>query len=121
MGNGNIQLHLHDGSNIVVKIADPKSPQEAVYDTMDTLKLSLPEGKIVEHMKMKEKDYAIVTGGKNVGKHGKIIQIEKAEGKKRRNALVTIEDEEGRRYQTILNFVFAVGETQPLIELAEVA
>jgi len=56
-----------------------------------------------------------------VGKHGKILQIEKAEGKKRRNALVTIEDEEGRRYQTILNFVFAVGETQPLIALAEVA
>jgi len=121
MGNGNIQLHLHDGSNIVVKIADPKSPQEAVYDTMDTLKIGLPEGKIIEHMKMKEKDYAIVTGGKNVGKHGKILQIEKAEGKKRRNALVTIEDEEGRRYQTILNFVFAVGETQPLIALAEVA
>jgi len=121
MRNGNIQLHLHDGSNIIVKIADPKSPQETVYDTMDTLKIGLPEGKIIEHMKMKEKDYAIVTGGKNVGKHGKILQIEKAEGKKRRNALVTIEDEEGRRYQTILDFVFAVGETQPLIALAEVA
>jgi small subunit ribosomal protein S4e len=70
---------------------------------------------------MKEKDYAIITGGKNVGKHGSIVEIEKAAGKKRRNALVTIEDKKGNRYQTILNFVFAVGETQPLISLPEAA
>jgi small subunit ribosomal protein S4e len=70
---------------------------------------------------MKEKDFAIITGGKNIGKHGKIVEIEKAEGKKRRNALVTIEDEKGNRYQTILDFVFAVGETQPLVSLMEAA
>jgi len=119
VGNGNIQLHLHDGSNIVVKIADPKNPQEDVYETLDTLKISLPEGQMIGHTKMKEKDYALITGGKNMGKHGKIIEIEKAEAKKRRNALVTIQDDEGKRYQTILDFVFAIGETQPLISLTE--
>ena len=75
VGNGNIQLHLHDGSNIVVKIADPKHPQEDVYETLDTLKISLPEGQIIGHTKMKEKDYALITGGKNIGKHGKITEI----------------------------------------------
>lgn len=119
VGNGNIQLHLHDGSNIVVKIADPKNPQEDVYETLDTLKISLPEGQIIGHTKMKEKDYALITGGKNIGKHGKITEIEKAEAKKRRNALVTIQDDEGKRYQTILDFVFAIGETQPFISLTE--
>jgi small subunit ribosomal protein S4e len=119
VGSGNIQLHLHDGSNILVKIADPKNPQEDVYETLDTLKTSLPEGQIIEHTKMKEKDYALIIGGKNIGKHGKIAEIEKAEAKKRRNALVTIQDDEGKRYQTILDFVFAIGETQPLISLAE--
>ncbi len=119
VGSGNIQLHLHDGSNILVKIADPKNPQEDVYETLDTLKTSLPEGQIIEHTKMKEKDYALIIGGKNIGKHGKITEIEKAEAKKRRNALVTIQDDEGKRYQTILDFVFAIGETQPLISLAE--
>jgi small subunit ribosomal protein S4e len=104
VGNGNIQLHLHDGSNIVVKIADPKNPQEDVYETLDTLKISLPEGQIIGHTKMKEKDYALITGGKNIGRHGKITEIEKAEAKKRRNALVTIQDDEGKRYQTILDF-----------------
>ena len=121
VGSGNIQLHLHDGSNIVIKIADPKNPQEDVYETLDTLKISLPEGQIIEHTKMKEKDYALITGGKNIGKHGRIAEIEKTEAKKRRNALVTIQDDEGKRYQTILDFVFAIGETQPLISLTEAA
>ncbi len=117
--NGHIQLNLHDGSNILVKVADPKSPQEDVYKTLNTIKISLPERQILEHIKTKEDDFAIITGGKNIGKYGKIVEIEKAEGKKHRNALVTIEDEKGNRYQTILNFVLALGETKPLISPTE--
>jgi small subunit ribosomal protein S4e len=119
VGNGQVQLHLHDGSNILVKIADLKNPQEDVYDTLDTLRISLPEKQILEHIKMKEKDFAIITGGKNIGNWGKAVEIEKAEGKKRRNALVTVENEKGNRYQTTLKFVFAIGEAHPLISLAE--
>ena len=117
--NGSIQLNLHDGSNIFVKVGDPKNPQEDVYKTLETVKISLPERQVLEHIKMKENDFAIIIGGKNVGKHGKIVEIESAEGKKRRNALVIIEDEKGNRYQTVLNFVFAIGEMQPLISLPE--
>lgn len=121
VSNGQIQLHLHDGSNLLVKVADSKNPQEDVYGTLDTVKISIPEMQILEHTEMKEKDLAIITGGKNVGKYGKIVEIEKAEGKKRRRSLVTIEDEKGGRYQTTLNFVFAVGAIKPLISLAEAA
>jgi small subunit ribosomal protein S4e len=116
---GQVQLHLHDGSNILVKIADFKNPQEDVYDTLDTVKISLPEKQVLEHIKLKEKDFVIITGGKNIGNWGKAVEIEKAEGKKRRSALVTVENEKGNRYQTTLNFVFAIGEAQPLISLAE--
>lgn len=119
VSNGNVQLHLHDGSNILIKIADPKNPQEDVFDTLDTVKMSLPEKQILEHIQMKEQDFAIITGGKNIGNWGKAVEIEKAEGKKRRNALVTIETEKGNRYQTTLRFVFAIGEAHPLISLAE--
>ena len=119
VSNGQVQLHLHDGSNILVKIADLKNPQEDVYDTLDTVKISLPEKQILEHIKMKEKDFAIITGGKNIGNWGKAIEIEKAEGKKRRNALVTVESEKGNRYQTTLDYIFAIGETHSLISLAE--
>ena len=119
--NGHVQLNLHDGSNIMVKVADPKKPQEDTYKALDTVKISLPERQILEQVKMKESGFAIITSGKNIGKHGKIIEIEKTKGKKRTNALVTIEDKKGNRYQTILNFVFAIGEGQPLISMPEVA
>jgi len=119
--NGHVQLNLHDGSNILVKVADPKKPQEDTYKALDTVKISLPERQILEQVKMKENDFAMITSGKNIGKHGKIIEIEKTKGKKRTNALVTIEDKKGNRYQTILNFVFAIGEGQPLISMPEVA
>jgi len=117
--NGHIQLNLHDGSNILVKIVDSKNPKEDIYKTLDTVKITLPERQILEHINMKKNDFAIITGGKNIGKYGKIVEIEEAKGKKRRNALVTIEDAKRNRYQTILNFVFAVGETKPLIILPE--
>lgn len=116
---GHVQLNLHDGSNILIKVADPKNPQEDVYNTLDTVQLSLPERQIIGHIKMKEKGFALITGGKNMGKYGKIIEIEEAKGKKRKDAIVTIEDEKGNRYQTILNFVFAIGEDRPLITLPE--
>lgn len=117
--NGHIQLNLHDGSNILVKVADPKNPQEDVYETMDTLKVNLPEKQIVEHIKMKKDASAIITGGKNIGKHGKIVEIKEEKGQKRRNALVTIGDKEGNTYQTTLDLVFAIGEAHPSISLPE--
>lgn len=117
--NGHVQLNLHDGLNVMVKVADLKNPQEDTYKTLDTVKISLPERQIIEQIKMKEKIFVMVTSGKNMGKYGKIIEIEKTKGKKRRNALITIEDKNGNRYQTILNFVFAIGEAQPLISMPE--
>jgi small subunit ribosomal protein S4e len=117
--NGCVQIALHDGSNMLVKLADLKSPSEVTYETFDTLKLSLPEKQVLAHLKTKEGNLAVITGGKNIGKQGRIVEIEKAEAKKRRNALVVIEDEKGTRYQTILGFVFSIGEAQPLISSSE--
>jgi small subunit ribosomal protein S4e len=117
--NGRVQIALHDGSNLSVKVADPKNPREVIYETFDTLKLSLPEKQVIANLKTKERNLAVITGGKNIGKQGRIVEIEKAEAKKRRNALVVIEDEKGTHYQTILDFVFSIGEAQPLISSAE--
>jgi small subunit ribosomal protein S4e len=117
--NGNVQIALHDGSNIFVKAGDAENPQEVVYETFDTLKLSLPEKQVVDHLKTKKGNLAVITGGKNIGKQGRIVEMEKTEAKKRRNALVVIEDEKGSRYQTILDFVFSIGATQSLISLSE--
>ncbi|MFQ6094979.1 MAG: 30S ribosomal protein S4e [Candidatus Bathyarchaeia archaeon] len=116
MKNGNIQLNLHDGGNILIQVGDPRNPEEDVYRTLDTLKIKLDDQSILEHMKLAEGMFAIFTSGKNIGKSGRIISIEES-GLKRRNSLVTIEDEEGERYQTILGYVFVVGDEKPRISL----
>jgi small subunit ribosomal protein S4e len=117
--NNGIQLSLHDGSNMLIKVADHKNPVEVIYDTFDILKITCPEKQIVETLKIKEGNLAILTGGKNIGKMGKIVEIEKTEAKKRRQALVIIEDAEGARYQTIMEFVFSIGEDAPMVNILE--
>jgi small subunit ribosomal protein S4e len=117
--NGASQIALHDGSTMRVKAEDPENPTQIIYETFSTLKLSLPEKQVLDQLKTKKGNLAIITGGKNIGKQGRIIEIEKTVAKKRRNALVVIEDEKGNRYQTILDFVFSMGGTQSLISLPE--
>jgi small subunit ribosomal protein S4e len=119
VSNGVVQIALHDGSNLRVKSEAPEKPQEISYETFDILKASLPEKEVLSSIKTKEGNLAVITGGKNIGKQGRIVEIEKTEAKKRRNALVVIEDEKGNRYQTILDFVFSIGGAEPLISLPE--
>ncbi len=119
--NGHIQLNLHDGSNILVKVADPKNPEEDTYKTLNTLKVSLPEREIIEQFELKVGAPAIITGGKNMGRYGKIVEIEERPGKKRRNLLITLEDPKGERFQTILDFTFVVGDSEPCISIPEVS
>ena len=114
-----MQIALHDGSNMLVKVADPKNPKEVTYDTFDVLKITYPEKQVALSLKTKEGNLAVITGGKNIGKQDKIVEIEKTEAKKRRQPLVVVEDAQGVRYQTILDFVFSIGEAEPLIGLPE--
>jgi small subunit ribosomal protein S4e len=118
VSNG-VQIAVHDGSVMLVKVADPKNPTEVTYDTFDVLKVTYPDKTVTQTLKTKEGTLALITGGKNIGKMGKIVEIEKTEAKKRRQALVVIEDAQGQRYQTILDFIFSIGETAPLINTLE--
>jgi ribosomal protein S4E len=114
-----VQFNLHDGSNMLAKPAATGSASESTYETFDTLKLSLPDKQVLNCITMKEGNIVAITGGKNAGVQGKIVEIEKTEAKKRRQALVIVEDEKGNRYQTILDFVFSIGQAMPLANLKE--
>ena len=116
--NGTSQFAFHDGTNLRIKAEDLENP-EIIYESFATLKLGLPEKQILDQLKTKKGNIAVITGGKNIGKQGKIVEIEKAVAKKRRNALVVIEDEKGDHYQTILDFVFSIGGAKSLISLPE--
>jgi len=116
---GHLQLNLHDGTSMLIRVKDPKKPEEDVYQTLDTLKLSIPDQEVTGHMKLTVGAPAIIIGGKNIGKYGKITAIEEKPSQKRRDLLVTIEDKNGNRFQTTLNFVFVLGDTEPSISLLE--
>lgn len=118
--DGHVQLNFHDGKNIKIQVKDPLKPEEDTYKTLNSLKVSIPDLEILEYMKLGEGAPAIIVGGKNVGMHGKIVSIEERPSQKRRNLLVTIEDEKKNRFQTILDFVFVVGSKAPCISLPEV-
>jgi len=119
--NGNVQLNLHDGRNLLIRVKDPNKHEEDVFKTLDTVKISLPSQEVQGHFKLTEGVPALIVGGKNVGKHGKIVAVERRESQRRKNALVTIEDSRGNRFQTTIQYVFVVGDTQPHISLPEVA
>jgi small subunit ribosomal protein S4e len=116
---GNIQLNLHDGRNVLIPVKDANNPEEDVFQTLDTLKISLPNQEIAGHFKLSEGAPAIIIDGKNIGRFGKIVAIEKRTGQKRRKTLVTIEDSNGNRFQTTMDYVFVIGDKQPHITLKE--
>lgn len=121
VNGGSVQLNLHDGRSILVKVKDASKPEEDVFKTLDSVKISLPSQEILSHLKLGEGVQAVIVGGKNVGKHGKVVALEQREHQKRRNALVTIEDVRGNRFQTTIGYVFVVGDAKPHISLPEEA
>jgi len=115
---GHIQLNLHDGRNVLVKVADPRNPVEDIYETLGTVLISLRENTIVNYIPLKEGVIAIIYGGRNVGRVGKIVEIIPS-ALKRRKYIVTLEDNAGRRFQTSLEYVFPIGIDKPVITLYE--
>lgn len=107
-----IQLNLDDGRNILVNEEKAKSIR-----TRDTLKIELPSQNVIGHLEMKEGAYGIITGGKNVGAHGKISSIKKAQYKVDAYSLVTVENQAGYKYETNLKNVMVIGEEKPEIRL----
>ena len=114
---GHVQLHLHDGRNHVIRVSDPRNPVEDVYRTLGTVKLAIPEQEILDFVPLEEGVLAIVAGGRNVGRVGRIVEIKP--GIRRYRKVVTLETSEGVRFQTSLEYVFVIGKEEPLISLPE--
>lgn len=105
---GHIQLNLEDGRNILI----PKDKlKDYNFSTLDTLKIEIPSQKIIKSYSIKEGNYAIITGGKNVGIVGKIKSIQWAKYKRRVYSIVTLESNNAT-YQTNLINVMALGENE---------
>lgn len=114
---GHIQLNLHDGRNHVIRVSDPTNPVEDVYRTLGTVKIAIPEQEIVDYVPLEEGVLAIIAGGRNVGRVGRVLEIKKSI--RRYRSIVTLEDRNGNRFQTSLEYVFPIGRDKPLITLPE--
>jgi small subunit ribosomal protein S4e len=110
---GNVQLNMHDGRSILVKVKDPKNPKEAAaYSTGDSAKIDLKTGEIVDTVKLEVGKLAIVVSGINDGRMGKITKITKI----LKNDTVMLEDK-GESFETRLEYLFVLGDSKPLISL----
>ena len=113
---GHIQLNLHDGRNIIVRVKDPRNPKEDVYKRMDVLKISVPEQEILKVLKFKEGNLAIIMSGKNIGQIGKIINILKRFGPKASTVSIQHNSE---HTETLYDYTFILGEDQSEISIPE--
>ena len=103
---GKLQLNLHDGRNILV--------EKDGYKTGDTLKISIPEQKILEKIDFKEGCLAFLTGGSHVGYLASIEKIERTRNPKAN--IVHFKEE----FSTHIQYVFVVGTEVTAIDIPEV-
>lgn len=106
--DGATQLNLHDGRNVLLK------DRGGEYAVNDTVKLSVPEQEIVEHVGFKPGARVIITGGRSQGRHGILMGIGSEPGKKRTATIRTPENEDVR---TMAKYIFAIGSETPMISL----
>ena len=103
---GNVQLNLHDGTNIIASND---------YRTKDTIILSIPEKSINKHIKYEPGNLAVVTGGTHSGELVKINEIKKVRSTKHNMVILMREDQ--TQFETIEDYVFVVGTDKPEFNL----
>jgi small subunit ribosomal protein S4e len=108
---GKVQLGLHDGRTLLL----PDRDKSSKYSTLDTLKIAIPEQKLLGTIPLEKGVQAIVSRGKNIGIEGKVLAIEKRHGT--HASTVTLEDPTGNRFQTALEYVFVVGKNRSEVNL----
>jgi small subunit ribosomal protein S4e len=107
-----VQYGTHDGRSITPATTEGSI---ATYSTNDTLRISLPTQRVLTHIKFEKGNYAIVTAGRNLGRSGKIVEVQSATAT--RPAMVSIEDSSGNKFDTMRDYTFVVGTTEPTIKL----
>jgi len=113
LNGGRVQLNLSDGRNIA--LGEEATSAGATYAVRDTVQVGVPNQKILGHIKFAEGKYGLVVAGKNIGRHGKIVEISKAAASSL--GTVTIQDAQGETFRTVSEYVYAVGDDTAIIKL----
>ncbi len=105
---GKLQISLHDGKTIIGDFED--------IDLGDTLKVSLPELEVKDHVSCTEGNLAYVTGGTNVGRKGEVEEILEIEGPSSNRFDIKTG---GVEFHSPEEYVFIIGEKESLITVPE--
>jgi small subunit ribosomal protein S4e len=114
---GKVEVNLHDGRNLMTSVEKINNNEKDIFKTFNSLKINLPDQEILESRELNKGMSTLIIDGKNIGKYGTIKAIDVQPRKKHKNNLITIEDKDGKIYQTILKYSFVVGDNKPLISL----
>ncbi|MHA1821739.1 MAG: 30S ribosomal protein S4e [Promethearchaeota archaeon] len=113
---GHIQLNLHDGRNILIRVKDPKKPVEDKYKTNDVIKIKIPNQEIEDYFPLKENSPILVANGKNLGMSGIVTEIEKRFGPNASIIKIKTNDE---IHETAYKYAMVIGKTKSVIALHE--
>lgn len=113
---GNVQLNLHDGRSLLIRVKDPKQPKEDVYRVNDTLAIDMENNTIKKRLPFKEESTAFITGGKHRAEVAKIKEVKITRSPVPN--IVTL-GKEGEDFQTIAGYVFVIGEKKPELGVFE--
>ncbi|MEM3545835.1 MAG: 30S ribosomal protein S4e [Candidatus Bathyarchaeia archaeon] len=112
---GHIQLNMHDGYNLMIRISDPKNPVEDQFRVHDVLKMDLYKPVILEHFKLEKEICVLITGGRNIGQWGRLVEV--VPGSLTSDAFAIVEVGNGLKISTILDYIFPIGYDKPCISL----
>ncbi|OPY43287.1 MAG: 30S ribosomal protein S4e [Methanosaeta sp. PtaU1.Bin016] len=101
------QLNLSDGSNKL---------DEGEFKVGDSLVLSIPEKNIEDRIEFKVGNLAMVVGGKHAGQTGKIKEIITVKSSQPNRVIISGDEE----FETIEDYVYMIGEDQPVIKLGAI-
>ena len=104
---GKTQLNLHDGRNLLL-------PKDA-HKTGTTLKVGVPEQKVLGHFELGEGATALVTGGQHVGELAHVLAVQKTRNP--RANVVTFKE----GFSTDIDKVFVVGKEAAEVKVPEVS
>jgi small subunit ribosomal protein S4e len=103
---GQIEVTLHDGRNLLVQSDSP-------WRVGDSLKLHVPDQKVLGHLKLAPGQLAYVAGGSHVGELARIERVEIRNSPQPNR----VHFKEG--FSTIKEYVFIVGEASPQVTMPE--
>jgi len=112
---GTTQLNLSGGRTLNLNTTE--SSPDTNFRTSDVIKIRIPDNEILDLIKLDEGVLTLVTNGKNVGRWGSVLKIDRSGN--RLPDIVTIVEKSGEQVLTIEDYTFTIGIEEPVISMLE--